>query len=490
MAFTEFCCKTAGNNLNAGSVDGGSTEPGTSPLLTVTGCTWNGGTGVITVPAGPAFTEIQVGRFISVCADGATVPSANGLVIARITAVDSGARTITTSTTARWQQGTLLSNGTSNRTIRIGGAWAFLSGATTDGGVFSNGTTSGLETLTNAGGDPIRINVKNDGTYSPTGALGLTSAGGSLVLEGYTTTYGDGGRPLIQGPTTGASITVFTVSMNDVFVRNFEFANNGATGTAFMVNSNSVRAIWGRCVFRDARGHGIIFNSQGTIEDSEAFGNNAGNQANGSGIGINSGGTVVRRCIAHHNLGGTSGAGFRFGQTGFLEDCIAWANGLYGVSLAQTQLLIRRCDIYDNPGAGLAITGGTRQTLLIENSSFVKNGGGGLNGSAQSNPIYGFARNCAFGAGAMANAGGDIISMQGLVLENKVTLPANQTPWNDPNNGDFRLVHADAIGAGWGGFLMTHSGYGPATSFADIGALRRTTVQSGGGGGNVIVIED
>src|SRR4051812_30524080 len=115
MAFTEFACRSGGSNLNAGTRTGSSTVPGTSADFTYASGTWVSATGVFTVASGnPSSDGVAVGDFASVYADGASVTTLVGRVTARTTT------TITVSTSAL--SGTT-TDGTSNRTLKIGGAW-------------------------------------------------------------------------------------------------------------------------------------------------------------------------------------------------------------------------------------------------------------------------------------------------------------------------------------------------------------------------------
>ena len=121
MAFTEFCCRSGGSNLNAGTRTGNSTEPGTSADFTYASGSWVSSTGVFTVASGnPSTDGVAVGDFASVYADGASVTT----LVGRVTAVSS--TTVTVSTTAKTGTTT---DGTSNRTLRIGGAWQGPNGA-------------------------------------------------------------------------------------------------------------------------------------------------------------------------------------------------------------------------------------------------------------------------------------------------------------------------------------------------------------------------
>jgi hypothetical protein len=77
MPFTEFCCRASGSNMNAGSLDGGSTVAGTAAAVTYTGGDWTSGTDIYIAPVGADMTEAVVGRFASLYHDGDTSPTTN-----------------------------------------------------------------------------------------------------------------------------------------------------------------------------------------------------------------------------------------------------------------------------------------------------------------------------------------------------------------------------------------------------------------------------
>lgn len=66
-SFTEFCCRSGGSNLNAGTRTGNTTVPGTSANFTYASGSWVSGTGVFTVASGnPQSDGVAVGDFVSV----------------------------------------------------------------------------------------------------------------------------------------------------------------------------------------------------------------------------------------------------------------------------------------------------------------------------------------------------------------------------------------------------------------------------------------
>lgn len=454
MAFTEFCCRSGGSNLNAGTRTGNSTEPGTSASFTYASGSWVSSTGVFTVASGnPSTDGVAVGDFASVYADGASVTT----LVGRVTAVSS--TTITVSTTAKTGTTT---DGTSNRTLKIGGAWQGPNG------------TSGFpltflsSSCTNSGGDLPRINLKNDATYSVTSGVAPSTTQNGLTFQGYTTSYGDGGRFKLDGGTSGASYQLFSPAVNKLTVIDGEFCNNGATGAAHgVVPTTNVEFF--RCVVHDVRGLGFF---QGRYVECEAYNCN---QSNTSGYGGFYAVTWAERCIAHDNSGSNT-RGFANANVA-LVNCIADTNGAHGFELAGSGHMTG-CDSYNNGGDGVLISVNTSEVSII-NCNFVKNTGYGINGST--NTPGGVIANCGFGSGTQANGSGTTNGVGQMTTIGSVTYASGVTPWTDPANGDFRISLAAAKAAGRGSFTETQASYAGTVAYPDIGAAQSQGSASGGG---------
>lgn len=113
MAWSDFYFRSGGSNLNSGSTNADAAT------LTYASGNWVQGTGVFTVASGdPSADGISVGDWVSVYANGSTVTPFVGKVTARDTT------TITVDLTNKF--GTAPTDGTGNRTLKMGGAWASL----------------------------------------------------------------------------------------------------------------------------------------------------------------------------------------------------------------------------------------------------------------------------------------------------------------------------------------------------------------------------
>lgn len=459
MAFTNFCCRSGGSNLNAGTLTGNSTEPGTAASFTYASGNWVAATGVFTVASGnPSSDGVAVGDFASVYADGSTVTG----FVGRVTARD--ATTITVSLTAK--AGTAPTDGTGNRTLKIGGAWKGPNAAEAFPFVFLQNT------LTNSAGDTPRVNLKNDATYSITANMAHANTG-PMIFEGYTTAYGDQGLAIIDGGTSGASYVLLTVSISNFELANLKFQNNGATGNSNGVNltNGGVERIVRRCVFSNVRGNGLHALGAGDlIVECEAFACNANNSATFSGFSNASNGPITYiRCISHDNTGSNAN-GFYSALGATYIGCIAETNGADGFLLASVnESYMLNCESYNNTGDGLELSATSAVSVFVENCSFLKNGGYGVNGSG-SGARHGYLVNCGFGSGTQANTSGTTTGLKSIQELSSVTYAADVTPWVDPANGDFRITLAAAKNAGRGAFTQTAASYAGTVSYPNIGS--------------------
>lgn len=476
--FTNFCCRSGGDNLNAGTVTGGTTEPAAEPLVTYTGGNYTGSSGIYVAPVGADMTAATVGRFMSVYADGDTNPTTAQYVVGRITAVNAGTRTITMAT--RLNFGTAMGTTTGNRSARIGGAWKGPNGAIPFPYGFIN------TTLTDATVNRPRINLKSDQTYALTTPGISTATAGPFKTQGYTTTFADGGRATFDGGTAGASFVLFTnggtlgCSFEDV-----AFQNNGATGTASLFEHTTSGNSWGifrRCVFAHSRGHGLLLaqGPQNFAEECEAYDCNQSNTAALGGFAALVTGAKLVRCISHHHSGANT-VGFAVSSNAALINCIAAANAGYGVRSISAGVTLFGCDLYANSVAGfVTVVAGGNEANYFENCNFFKNGRGvDLVAAATS---LNYLVNCTFGNGTMANTLGDVNFTLGTdIFEDFDTAeyPADQHPWADPDNGDFRLRNPLAKGAGRGLFLQTDTVNWSApntVAYPDIGAAQHQDI--------------
>lgn len=460
--YTNFCCRSGGSNLNAGTLTGNTTEPGTSASFTYASGNWDG-TSVFTVASGnPQSDGVAVGDFVSVYADGSTVTG----YVGRVTAVST--TTITVSTTAK--SGTAPTSGTGNRTLKVGGAWAGPSGTS---GFPMNFVTN---TLTNSGGSLPRINYKNDATYSITANINNLNA--DITHQGYTSSYGDYGKAILDGGTSGVSYNLIgsTIGAASSLI-DFECRNNGASGSATGIFWNSNNGTVLRCVFHDFRGHGVQSNANTTFIQCEAYACNQANASTGAGFGVAAACTFIW-CISHDNVG-SNGLGFYTSSASRFLFCISESNGIYGYRIEGSGCTMYGCDAYNNTNDGIRINLAANHYITICNCNFIKNGGYGINSSGAGKTL-GLLLNCGFGAGTQANTSGQTNGLTNIEDIGSFTYPADTTPYVAPTTGNFTLNSMLAIAGGFAQFMQTQSAYTGTVSYAHVGAAQPRNQRAGG----------
>ena len=476
MSFTEFCCRSGGSNLNAGTRTGNSTEPGTGADLTYASGNWVASTGVFTPASGdPVADGVAVGDFASVYADGATVTGFVGRVTARTTT------TITVSLTAK--AGTAPTDGTGTRTLKIGGAWQGPNGSS--GFPF----TLDFANATNSSSHLPRINFKNDADYSIT--ANIANATTYTVLQGYTTSYGDGGKAVLKSPNNATSFTLLTINQDGTSIVDSIFKENGNAGALHGLQlggpPNRVKVF--RCVAHSIRGNGFHvswpFDGRPLLVECEAYDCNGSNTSNFGGFYADNSTMTCIRCISHDNT--QHGFSHLSGQARLLIliNCISDTNtgvGIFGFT--DNAHVIINCDLYNNTSHGISL-GSLGATSYIENCNFIKNGGWGIN---RANNFPAIIRNNAFGSGTQANTSGKISSTVSLIETGTIDYPSDAIPYVDAPNGDFSITLAEAKNAGRGAYTQTQSGYAGTVGYPDIGAAQSQCTGGGGGGVRMVNI--
>lgn len=463
MAFTEFCCRSGGSNLNAGTRTGNSTAPGTAAFKTYTSGTWVQATRTFT-PAGganPTTDGIAVDDFVSVYPDAATVSP----YVARITTV--GATTFVTSATVF--SGTAPVDGALVTSASIGGAWKGPNAAE----AFPFGFITAA--LTNVAGNIPRVNFKNDATYSITSGI-VHSGTGNTIFQGYATAYEDLGKFTIDGSTN--AIVLLTLSGGRQSLFDFILQNNGTTGTNAGLSLSASRCLVARGVVNTLRGAGISNGGSNVIVEVEAYACNAANTVDSGGF-LDSSSAIFIRCIAHDNVGSNNN-GFATSIGHVTIECIADTNGKDGFHYTgNINCFVVRCDAYNNTGSGITVS--SIGPTYIDSCNLIKNGAWGIAG-ANGATCNGSIINCGFGAGTQANTSGTAQTTGGGVLEiGSINYTSNVTPWVDPANGDFRINLAAAINAGRGLFTQTAASYAGTIGYPDIGAAQHLEGSAGGG---------
>lgn len=456
MSYTEFCCRSGGSNLNAGTRTGSSAEPGTSADFTYASGSWVASTGVFTVASGnPQSDGVAVGDWVSVYADGSTVTGFIAPVSARTTT------TITVDLTKK--SGTAPTDGSLNRTLKVGGAWKGPNG--TEVFPFAFLTYLSRNSGTMAG----RINLKNDQTYSLTVAFNHNSNHPYGSVEGYTTAYGDDGVATFDFGTTANIGARFDVSVK---LRSLKFISSATTGT----------------------GEGLVLNaSYGmTIERIQVYGFR--------GNGVRCGSThITAHQVEIDNCGAAGGTIFGWYQTGghFVGSDITirgpYTGGLlYSHSSAGAMVFNGRfigtgsktalghngqgvfvnCDFYN---LAKAFTNYYPYGTIAINCNF------GKCTTICETVNYSFftLKNCGFGGGTYAytNLGLNSGTALNVELYNRYDYAAS--PWVDEVNGNYNRSEAAANTNGYAGAYDPLAILGTAPS----GTLPIGSYSASGGGG-------
>jgi len=336
--------------------------------------------------------------------------------------------------------------------------------------------------IKNAAGDQVRINIKNDKTYTLTAALTFGSLG-QAVLQGYSNSVGDLGKTTFTSNITSGTNYTMTANSNTVFV-DLIFINTGASGGnhVFVVTGLS-EVMFIRCVFTGARGSGFAQNPSGIghayLIECEAYANNASNAANEAGFRqASNGGSVMfcYNCYSHDNAGSNSNGFSNNAASGgsmILVNCIADTNGANGASILSSAraLISINSNYYNNTGDAIKLaTTTTSGWTFIANNNFLKNGGKGVNNTGAS--TGGILYNNGRGSGSQANGSSD--TLQSIVdTGTDITYASGDTPWNAPTTGDFTTIPTSAArSAGRGVFTETDGTNTGTVAYPDIGAAQ------------------
>jgi hypothetical protein len=457
MAFTEFYCRASGSNMNGGGLSTGA-EPPTTAAYTSTNGNWSTVTNNFTPTDGttPA-SSVHVGDYASVYIDGATSP----VYYARVTVVAGRDGAITLSSTI--VAGTAPVTSATARTIKVGGAWLGPNGAVGIPISFSGMLGGNLQASTTT---PVRINFKNDQTYSITAQITPSgSANFECWLEGYTSSAGDGGRATMDGGSSGASYSLITYSSQFVVMKNWLFQNNGSTGNSFGLSFQTRNTLI-NCVFKNMKGEGCRALAGAVLIDCEAYANNSSNTAALGGFNVSTGGLCIR-CIAHDNTGSNNNG---FVGQGYFINCIADTNGRNGFAVATgSELWLVNCTSYNNGRSGIGFNASAANvTVYAENCILANNTTYGVELSdAAASASYAVLKNNAYYLNGTAAL---LQNLSGLDETGAITL--SSAPLVDAANGDFRLNTAQTIFPP-GRVLQTASSYGNANmlGYPDVGAI-------------------
>lgn len=483
MAFTDFYCDaTNGSNLYSGS------STNTTPYTKTAG-NWVNSTRVYTVQDGTnPSSSVNVGDFASIYADGASAPTA---FIGRVTAVQNATNgTITISSTA--SAGTNPANGTANRTIVVGGPWKGPNSASGFPITLANGGANTLSAAVNAGGDIVRVNFKNNATYSITAVINGTGQQQMLLLQGYSSTVGDGGRATIDGGGNNINLATLGVGQN---IADFIFSNVGVTtgsGTGLSLGSGAIAS---HVTVHDVRGAGLQLGQYSLVSECEVYAFDKGNAAGSPGINIPSGPSTVSRCYIHDAAGSNVDGILTTAGTASstIIGNIFAGLGRYGIQVNSASSgsivssFITGNSFYNNGGAAIKVsTAAGLYYLYIENNIFTRNVYA-VDGGANFTRLAGLMFNNVYGAGTEANSSGDYHTTGNLILDDgtgtnsRVVLASNLSPYVAAGTGNFSLNEPTAQGIGRGAFTESDGTNSGTVGYPDAGAAQAQVTAGGGG---------
>lgn len=480
MAFTEFYMQSGGSNLNAGS-----TNNNTATYSSASG-NWTQSTRVFTPTDGstPAST-VSVGMFASVYLNAATT----AVYIGRVSAVGAGVNgTITCNTSGSFEYGAAPANSTGGMSIKVGGAWTGPSGTAT----FPLGLSGNLVgNLQNTSNNCTRLNAKNDQTYTMTAALPFATLGTAL-LQGYSSTPGDGGQATFTSNLTSTNFTIAGNSKQGF--ADLVFANTGASGSGHVFDSAVNGVTFNRVVFKGGRGSGLNNSGSGVAlyaVECEAYDDNKSNGSSLGGFSTTSAGFVICvNCYSHDHASGSNAHAYSTSSSGgtiilfnSIADTVA-GNGM-NKDGSVGPVFSFNSNYYNITGDAIKFVNSNQAPFsFIFNNNFTKSGGKAINNTlaSQGGIIYSNGR----GAGSEANGSADAL---GSIVDTStdITYPSNASPYNAQTTGDFSLVLAQAIGVGRGAFTETDGTNTGTVGYPDIGAAQAEPYSIAFKGGDTIL---
>jgi len=202
---------------------------------------------------------------------------------------------------------------------------------------------------------------------------------------------------------------------------------------------------------------------------------------------VDAGSGLLVNCISYSNTTANS-CGFVLNGMNLLN-CIAAYNGSDGFRITQnTSVQAINCDAYMNGGSGIDMSAASLCSALIRNCNLFTNSAYGIRSSGSASRI-GVIQSCAFGTGTMTNALGNFDAninsgvYGGIIAQDSILFPANQTPWVDPGNGNFRITSSYAKAAGASSFTQSLINSPTNTvGFPDVGAAQSASTNAAAGG--------
>jgi len=324
------------------------------------------------------------------------------------------------------------------------------------------------------------VNIKNTNDYTITTALAATVSGtvaaGPVVLRGYTSTPGDGGRFKVKTSTN--SINLLDIQCNFMTIQDFEFHHEASTRGRGIVASSAVRdalSLRNGKIVGPTFGVDAEYLTNWTIrglvcENLEVV--------SCASVGI-AGDAVISGCLIRgcgDAIHRSVYANYPWWPTMVVDRCILYnnTNGIVWSINEPATLIVNQTVIRKNTSHGINISSTTPMILaFVMNSIVYDNGGYGITAAAK---LMHLLRANAFGSNTsgnyhttyFTNAVGDV-SLSGDPHTNAVGL-------------DFSLNNTAGAGAACraAGFPGAFLG-GSTTGYLDIGAAQHQDPAASGG---------
>lgn len=327
-----------------------------------------------------------------------------------------------------------------------------------------------MDDITRNSSNGDRVNVKAGGTDTLSAALDFTTYGAPtgtalFVLQGYTSTQGDGG----VGDIDGGGNSIISSSRNGVHFIDMELHNSAANLLISMGNFNSLI----RCELHDSDAAGVA-PTTGFLAVGCHF-----HDINGKAIEVTRGAILYN----HFKDGATQqfdGGAAEPAVSCKADDVVAHnifdlLGNSYGITTTTgaNGVVILNNTIY-HPGGGSSnsgiIAGATSSSCVLNN--YVE--GMAASGIAlNSGHVVILGHNAAFNNGTDFNFNGDIT----LNLGNNTVLAASGL--TDPSNGDFSPTNETGMQSG--GYLEELKSLTTTAASIDIGAVQAVIAAGGGG---------
>lgn len=459
---TELYCQNNGNNINAGSTTDANA------IYTSTNGNWSTTTKTFipTDGSNPVANGVAADQLASIYIDGATT----AVFLARIVSVTNDVNGPIVVDTITRCYGTAPVTSATGRSIKVGGAWFGPSGSS----LFPWGLGgNAISSLFNLQGDQVRLNLKNDRTYSVTTLFAM--ACGKTIIQGYTSTPGDGGvASLTSNVTSSQNFT----SANQQMFADIDFSSTAASFSPDLFSASGEPVFW-RCRFHGCRG--IALNASTSIGyaiECEFYdccnGNSGACAVNVGSTGSNA--IVLHDCYIHDLTQGSALSSSAGGQIVLFNSLIDSINGHAAIYTGQNPIAICAVnnsfyniagDVFRNVGG---VVSSSQGFYMFFNNIYENIGGQIYNFPTMTGTIIASNQSGISANNSRFNARGVDTARSMLFPGGDVVPPS--TAFASAPTGDFSLVAQALIGTGRAKFIQTGSGKSGTTSFPDIGAAQ------------------